>query len=99
VAPNEAVLPFVTNPKQLDDKGRPTRATKIAWLCQRIENREYRQFVQADLNAALAVIVLLDTANHEDEFDDFENQYATIALRVEVIVRHLLTLWKAGQDH
>jgi hypothetical protein len=51
--------------------------------------------VQADLTAALALIELLDAANHKDEFPDFEMQYATVSLRVEVVIRHLLTLWKA----
>jgi len=96
VASNELVLPFVTDPEtQLDHKGHPTRATKIAWLCQFIPNKEYRAFVRADLTAALALIDLLDAANHKDEFPDFERQYATVALRVEVFVRHLITLAEA----
>jgi hypothetical protein len=93
VAADELVLPFVTDPKnQLDRNGHPTRATKIAWLCQFIRNEEYRKFVQADLTAALALIDLLDAANHKDEFPEFETQYVTVSLRVEVVIRHLVTL-------
>lgn len=96
VAADHLVLPYVTRPTtQLDRNGHPTRAAKIAWLCQRIRNDEYRAFVLADLTAAVALIDLLDAANHKDEFPDFEMQYATVALRVEVTIRHLLTLWKA----
>jgi hypothetical protein len=62
-----------------------------------VPNEEYRKFVQADLTAALALIDLLDAANHKDEFPDFETQYVTISLRVEVAIRHLVTLADAGK--
>ena len=41
--PNESVLLWATkNNKPLDKHGRPTRGTKIEWLCQFIPNDAYR---------------------------------------------------------
>ena len=94
-APNESVLPWATkNNKPLDKHGRPTRSTKIEWLCQFISNDAYRAYVRTEMNSALALIKLVDTAQHVDEFPEFEDQYDWIMLRAEVAIRHILALWK-----
>ena len=95
VAPNEAVLPWATkNNKDLDRHGLPTRATKIEWLCHFSENDAYRAYVRSELKSALAIIDLVDTAQHVDEFPEFADQYDSIMLRVAFVVRHMLALWK-----
>lgn len=95
-APNDLVLPWAKhNKKELDRNGRPTRATKVEWLCQFIENDDYRAYVRTELNSALALIDLLDATQHVDDFPEFEHQYEWIILRVEVAIRHILTIWKA----
>ena len=94
-APNESVLPWATkNNKPLDEHGRPTRSTKIEWLCQFIPNNAYRAYVRTEINSALALIELVDTAQHVDEFPEFDDQYNWIMLRAEVAIRHILTLWQ-----
>ena len=94
-APNEVVLPWATkNNKKLDGHGHPTRATKIEWLCHFSENDAYRAYVRTELNSALALIDLVDTAQHVDEFPEFADQYEWIMLRGKVAVRHMLALWK-----
>jgi hypothetical protein len=99
-APNELVLPWARqNNKECDRVGRPTRATKVEWLCQFIPNEAYRSYVRTELNSAVSLIDLLDTTQHVDEFPEFEQQYAWTILRVEVAIRHILTLWKSRQDH
>ena len=94
-APNEDVLPWATkNNKELDGHGRPTRATKIEWLCHFSENDTYRAYVRIELKSALALIELMDTAQHVDEFPEFADQYDWIMLRAKSAVRHMLALWK-----
>ena len=94
-APNDQVLPWArANKKPLDDHGRPTRATKIEWLCQFVPSAEYRSFVRAELESALALIAIIDTAQHVEEFPEFAESYNWIFLRVEVAIRFILELWK-----
>lgn len=94
-APDDLVLPWaVSNNKALDRKGHPTRATKVDWLCQFIQDEAYRAYVLAELTSALALIALLDTAQHVDEFPDFDDRYELIMMRAEVALWHLLELWK-----
>ena len=98
VAPNKDVLPWATkNNKKLDNHGRPTRATKIDWLCRFSENDTYRAYVQTELKSALVLIELMDTAQHVDEFSEFEGQYDWIMLRAKVAVRYILTLWELSR--
>ena len=99
-APNELVLPWARkNGKLLDDHGRPTRATKVDWLCEFYPRAEYRATVKMELLSALTVIRLLDTSQHEDETPEFDEQYDEIILRAEVAIRHILTIWKARNSH
>jgi hypothetical protein len=94
-APNELVLPWAqANKMELDRNGRPTRATKVAWLCEPVANNAYRAFVRTELDATLAVIELLDASQHLDEFPDFQDKYDWVLLRVEMAVRQILELWK-----
>ncbi len=97
-APNEAVLPWATkNNKEIDRHGRPTRATKIEWLCHFSENDAYRAYMRTELKSALALIELVDNAQHVDEFPEFADQYDWIMLRAEFAVRHIIALWKLLQ--
>ena len=95
VAPNELVLPWATkNHKVLDRNNRPTRATKIAWLCSSIRQDTYRAYLQNELDSALALINLVDTAQHVDEFPEFAEQYDLILARTAFCVRHMLAVWR-----
>jgi hypothetical protein len=98
-ATNEEVLPWAKqNHKELDRNDRPTRATKVEWLCSFISNDAYRAYVRTELNSALALIDLLDTAQHTDEFPEFEQQYDWTFMRAEFAIRHILTIWKARRS-
>ena len=98
VAPNDLVLPWaMANSRPLDKSGRPTRSTKIEWLCHFEQRSEYRSWVRAELASALALIEIIDVAVHVDEFPEFEDKYNWIFLRVEVAVRLMLELWKLRQ--
>jgi hypothetical protein len=100
VAADEVVHPWaVKNKKELDRVGRPTRATKIDWLCECYPYDEYRSTVKMELISALHVLKLLNETQHEDDTPEFDQQYDEIVGRVEVAVRHILTIWKARTMH
>jgi hypothetical protein len=94
-APSEVVGPWARqNNKPFDDHGDPTREAKIEWLCEPIPGSAYRAFVRAELSSAIALIKLVDAAQHVDEFPEFEQQYAWTVLRAEVAIKHILVLWR-----
>ena len=94
VAPNDVVLPWAKeNNKDLDKDKRPTRATKIEWLCRSIPQGTYRAYVRIEIASALALIDLVDNAQHVDEFPEFAEQYNLIVARVAFCVRHMLEVW------
>ena len=100
VAPNERVLTWATaNNRPLDSQSRPTRATKIEWLCRFTSNETYRTFVRTDLESALALIAMLDVSQHRDEFPEFAGDFHWILLRAEVAIRHMLVLWKLADTN
>lgn len=98
-APDDLVLPWVTNhTDQVDRTSHPTRRTKIAWLCNSIANAEYRKCVKTEVDSVLALIDVLDSANHVDEFPEFEESFSWTVLRVRVAIRHIFTIWKSLQE-
>lgn len=95
VAPDEVVLRWATTKnKELDKNGRPTRATKVEWVCRRIRNKVYRDHVRAELHGGLTLIALVDTALHVDEFPEFANDYDRFVLQAEMCLRRLIELRK-----
>jgi len=94
-APSEVVAPWAKkHNKPFDDNGHPTRETKVEWLCEFIPCKAYRAYVRAELNSAMALIKIVDSAQHVDDFPDFEQQYNWVMLRTEVAIRHILVLWR-----
>ena len=92
-APDELVLLWVQDRRtQLDQNGRPTRRTKIDWLCRSIQNRAYRRFVRGELNSALEVLELCNQAVHVNEFPEFEDSFASAIIRVEFAICHIARL-------
>ena len=84
----------MTKPKdQVDRLGRPTRRTKIAWLCRSIPNESYRKLLLTELDSALTLIDLFNTAVQVDEFPEFEQSFAWTQLRLKVAIRHMLEIW------
>jgi hypothetical protein len=55
--------------------------------------------VRAELESTLALIEIIDAAQHVDEFPEFEDKYNWIFLRVQVVVRLMLELWKLRGAH
>ncbi|MXY71000.1 MAG: hypothetical protein F4Y47_20920 [Acidobacteriia bacterium] len=93
VAPDEFVLPWVQDRKrQLDRNGRPTRSTKIEWLCRSIQNKGYRTFVKHELCSALEVLELLSQAVHVNDFPELEESFESAAARVEFAIAHISRL-------
>ena len=98
-APDEAVSPWArANKKKFDEKGHPTRATKVEWLCVPVKDDAYRKYVRTEVQSALALIELLDVANHVNEFNLFEQQYDWTVIRVSVVLQHILILWKLRRE-
>ena len=93
VAPSDLVLPWVTEREtQLDKHGRPTRRTKISWLCGSISHGGCRKFMQNEFESALAVLDLLNEAIHANEFPELEESFALVLARVKYVVYHMVKL-------
>ena len=92
-APNDLVLPWVTKPtQQLDEHRRPTRSTKLDWLCRSINNKAYRKFVRMELDSALTILDMLNHAIHVNEFPELEESFPSVSARAKFAILHLAKL-------
>lgn len=76
----------------------PTRSAKIEWLCSGIGNDASRNFVKKDLESALASLAMLDESQHEDDAPLVVESYDLGLLRMDVAIKHILTIWVRKRD-
>jgi hypothetical protein len=89
VAPSNVVKQWPA--VEFDDKGNPTRRSKVRWLC-RNEPADLRAWRVADIESVLAFLGVMDAANHEDEADIIESDVSWLSLRVERALKDILEL-------
>lgn len=82
-------------PKQFVKDGEILRLGQIHWLCGPIGNRTYGKVVRADLDSAMTIVTAMNEAVHEDDSDDLEEAFRTMAVRAAVALCNLLKLWRA----
>ena len=58
-----------------------------------IPNESYRKLLLTELDSALTLIDLFNTAVQVDEFPEFEQSFAWAQLRLKVAIRHMLEIW------
>ena len=98
-APDAAVLSAVEN-CDLTRDGKPTRRAKVTFLLQRarLSNEALTDFVEADLDDALALFGTFNSATHGDSGKFDHVQLTTIKHRVEDAVRFLHRLIRPRQS-
>ena len=82
-------------PKGFVKDGQIQRPGQIHWLCEPLKNRSYGKVVRADLDSAMTIVSAMNEAVHEDDSEELEEAFRTMAVRAAVALCNLLKLWKA----
>jgi len=82
-------------PKEFVKNGQIQRLGQIHWLCGPLQNRSYGKVVRADLDSAMTIVSAMNEAVHEDDSEELEEAFRTMAVRAAVALCNLLKLWKA----
>jgi hypothetical protein len=90
VAPRDRVKAEV-NPKYLE-KDEVVRKTQAVWLCEPLKNKTYRKVILADIESAISIIDVFSEAVHRSQYQELEEAFNRMAVRVSVALRHILEL-------
>lgn len=84
-----------TLPVHCINAGKVLRIGQVHWLCEPLKNRNYRKFVRADLESAVAIVDAMNEAIHRDESAELEEACEVMMVRAGLALSHLLQIWKA----
>ena len=92
LAPDPEVLQWIPESSLLDEKGRPTRRARLLYICRHVYYGEFSAFIEADLDAAVEFLNLVQKGTHgvTPEFTDV--QLEALVTRMESLLLHLIKL-------
>lgn len=91
LAPDHSVREWTDNPAHFHDDG-PTRRARLLYLSRGFHHAPLDKFVRADVEAALAVLNVIQATTHQPLSPVTDQQLRVLILRMEGLVRYLLLL-------
>ncbi len=91
LAPDEQIRRWSTKEHHFC-KNRPTRRARLLYICRHINCDPLTRFVEADVQAAMSLVDLLNAVTHGIESKLTPNQLAAIVSRIESLLVFLLQL-------
>jgi hypothetical protein len=92
LAPDPEVLQWIPESSLLDEKGRPTRRARLLYICRHVAHGDFSAFVEADLDAALAFLNLVQKGTHGVTPPFTDVQLEALVTRMESLLFHLIRL-------
>ncbi|HEY4310186.1 MAG TPA: hypothetical protein VGN12_12115 [Pirellulales bacterium] len=95
LAPDESVKAWTDDRKDFD-KGRPTRAARVRFICRQIVQEKLRSFVDKDIPAVVELFSIFQAGTHSAASPFPERQLDAVQCRVEGAMLFLLQIDSAG---
>lgn len=89
LAPDKAILQWTEDSSHYHN-GRPTRRTRLLYICRQFSDDPMKKFVEADVAAALALIDALNAGTHGVTSKLTEFHLQAIICRMESLILYLL---------
>lgn len=89
LAPNDQVSGWTTEPKYFQ-KGKPTRQARLLYICRKIDDGSFSNFVKSDVESSLKFINLLQEGTHSLSPPFGEAQVCALLNRAESLISFLI---------
>jgi len=97
LAPDEQVKSWTTDPKHYH-KNKPTRRSRLLYICREINYPPFSQFLDKDIDAVLECINLFQYGTHKIDSPFITPQLQSMMLRTESSIRFLLDIGMKTND-
>lgn len=91
LAPDSEIKKWTSNPDHFHE-GRPTRKTRLLFICRNINNDHFNMFVKKDIEATLAFIDIFQKGTHDIDPVFSPNHLVTIKSKAENSLKFLLEI-------
>jgi hypothetical protein len=92
LAPDSEVLRWIPERSLLDEKGCPTRRARLRYICRHVDHGDFSPFIEADLDAALRFLNLVQKGTHAVTPEFTGAQLEALLIRMESLLFHLIKL-------
>jgi len=92
LAPDREVLCWIPESSLPDEKGRPTRTARLRYICRHVDDGDFSAFIEADLDAALKFLNLIQKGTHGVTTGFTDVQLEALVIRMESLLFHLIKL-------
>jgi len=94
LSPNEEIMKWSKDPNHLD-KGKPTRRSRLVYICREINNDKFTDFVKKDIDSTLAFIQLFQRGTHSIKSNISEIQLNAMLFKTESTLSFLIKTGKS----
>jgi len=91
LAPDDEIKVWSSSPNHYD-KGKPTRRARLLFISQGVNQEPFFEFVEKDIDAALAFLELFQRGTHEIASEYTDEQMRVMLIRMESLLRYLLEI-------
>jgi Predicted pPIWI-associating nuclease len=96
LSPDNEIRQWNQSP-ELYDKNKPTRKARLLFICRSINHGPFTDFITKDIEAVLAFVQLFQRGTHEIIIPYTEEQLVALKIRMEGIVRFLITTYRCSK--
>ncbi len=93
IAPDAEVRKWTSDPSNYHE-GRPTRKSRLLFVCRDINHGPFKEFLNTDVESHIKFIRLFQRGTHEININFTDQQIRTLIVRAEALARFLLITWK-----
>lgn len=98
LAPDGVLKKWSNNQEYYDDKGKPTRKSRLLFICRNIDNDPFSKFVKRDVDSTIAFIDIFQKGTHDIDPIFSHSQLVAIRNKAESTLKFLLELHFSARD-
>lgn len=91
LSPDEEILKWNNDPSNIVN-GRPTRKTRLLFICRNINHDDFLNFVNKDISSTISFLDLLQEGTHAINANYDDKQLEALVLRVESLLIFLINI-------
>ena len=95
LAPDDKIRAWSTASEHYD-KGKPTRRARLLYICRGVNQDQFSNFIEKDIDAGLEFLQLFQRGTHEVVPNYTDVQLRVMLTRMESLLRFLLEIWSAN---
>ena len=97
LAPEEEIKKWTDDP-QMFDRNRPTRRSRLLYICRSVNEDIFTDFIEKDISSVLEFFKLFQRGTHQVQIPYTKRQLKAMKSKVESTLCYLIEVWKLNKE-